>query len=63
MKLWKPTGWKFGRKLPYLFHYLGYLGKQEEMALDTFVSVHFLLFSSRLVYRFAIGLQVGLQTL
>ena len=23
MKLWKSTGWKFGRKLPYLFHYLG----------------------------------------
>ena len=57
MKLWKSTGWKFGRKLPYLFHYSG---KQEEMVLDTLVR-RCLSFCSPLVY--SIGLQVGLLTL
>ena len=51
MKLWKSTGWKFGRKLPYLFRYLG---KQEEMVLDTLVC-------RRLSFCFPLGYSTGLQ--
>ena len=57
MKLWKSIGWKFGRKLPYLFRYLG---KQEEMVLDTLVC-RCLSFCFPLGY--STGLQVGLSTL
>ena len=57
MKLWKSTGWKFGRKLPYLFPYLG---KQEEMVLDALVC-RCLSFCFPLDY--STGLQVGLPTL